>query len=158
MLVTFDVLEFYYSDNGSTFQATSKALPDLLKSPELKNALRKKGIRWEVIPCYVPRRGGSLEAMIKQFKRILLRISKTAAHKPSLIKLITYYSSAARAVNERPITSWNEDPKDYTVVTSTSLLSPGFDPYTPVRIAHKLDHLRRDYQFSVALAERFWKD
>ena len=43
-----------YSDNGSTFQVASKALPKLLQSTELRNSLRKKGIRWEFIPPYAP--------------------------------------------------------------------------------------------------------
>ena len=61
-------------------------------------------------------------------------------------------------MNVHPITALCEDLKDFTVVTSASLLFLGFDPYTPVGIAHERDRLRRDYRFNVALSERFWKD
>ena len=43
-------VEVIYLDNGSTFQAASKALPKLLYSTELRNSLRGKKIRWEFIP------------------------------------------------------------------------------------------------------------
>ena len=52
-------VEEIYSDNGSTFQAASKALPELLNDPQLRNSLRKKGIRWEFIPAYAPSQGGA---------------------------------------------------------------------------------------------------
>ena len=52
-------VEVIFSDNGSSFPAASKALPDLLKPHELRNLLRKKGIRWEFIPPYASAQGGS---------------------------------------------------------------------------------------------------
>ena len=151
-------VEVIYSDNGSTFQAACKELPRLLRSSELKNALRKKGIRWEFIPPYAPAQGGIWESMVKQIKRILLRTLDSAAHKPSLLELITFCSNSVRVVNERPITALSDDPNDFTVVTPASLLTPGFDVYSPVGMAHERDHLRRDYRFNLALADRFWED
>ena len=151
-------VEVIYSDNGSTFQAAAKALPELLKAPELKNALRKRGIKWEFIPPYAPSQAGSWVSMIKQIKLILHRTLDTAAHIPRVMELITFCSNAVRLVNERPITALSEDPRDFTVVTPASLLTPGFDRYSPVGRAHERDHLRRDFKFCVALAERFWEE
>ena len=96
--------------------------------------------------------------MVKQVKRILQRTLETATHKPSLMELITFCSNALRVVNERPPAALSDDPRDFAVVTPVSLLTPAFDPYTPVGRAHNCDHLRRDYRFNVALADRFWKD
>ena len=151
-------VEVIFLDNGSSFQAAAKALPDLLKSPKLRNSLREKGIRWEFIPPYAPAQGGTWESMVKQVKHILQRILETTTHKPSLMKLITFCSNAVRVVNERPLTALSHDPRDSAVVTPASLLTPAFDPYTSVGRAHDRDHLRRDYRFNVALADRFWKD
>ena len=67
-------VEFMYSDNGSTFQAAAKTLPDLLQTTELRNSLREKGIQWKFIPPYAPSQGGAWESMVKQFKLILQRI------------------------------------------------------------------------------------
>ena len=151
-------VEVIYSDNGSTFQAAAKTLPALLKTPELRNSLRKKGVKWEFIPPYSPSQGGAWEAMIKQFKLILHRILDSSTHTPNLIELITFCSNSVRVVNERPITPLSDDPRDNTVVTPASLLTPGLDPYTPVGIAHERDELRRDFRFNLALADRFWRD
>ena len=96
--------------------------------------------------------------MVKQVKRILQRTLETATHKPSLMELITFCSNAVRVVNERPLTTLSDDSRDFAVVTPASLLTPAFDPYTPVGRAHDRDHLRRDCRFNVALADRFWKD
>ena len=151
-------VEVIYSDNGSTFQAAAKTLPALLKTPELRNSLRKKGVKWEFIPPYSPSQGGAWEAMIKQFKLILHRILDSSTHTPNLIELITFCSNSVRVVNERPITPLSDDPRDNTVVTPASLFTPGLDPYTPVGIAHERDELRSDFRFNLALADRFWRD
>ena len=44
------------------------------------------------------------------------------------------------------------------MITPASLLTPGFNKYTPIGVAHDKDHLRRDYRFNLALAERFWNN
>ena len=133
-------VEAIFLDNGSSFQAASKALPQLLKSPELRNSLRGKGIQWEFIPQYAPAQDGSWESMVKQVKRILQKTLETATHKLSLMELITCCSNAVRVVNERPFTALNDDPGDFAVVTPASLLNTGFDTYTPVGRAHDRDH------------------
>ena len=74
------------------------------------------------------------------------------------MELITFCSNAVRVVNERPLKALSDDPRDFAVVTPASLLTPAFDPYIPVGRAHDWDHLRRDYKFNVAVADRFWKD
>ena len=151
-------VEVIFSENGSSFQAASKALPDLLKSPELRNLLREKGIRWEFILPYAKEHGGSWKSMVKQVKRILQRTLETSTHKPSLMELITFCSNAVRVVNERPLTALSDDSRDFAIVTPASLLTLAFDPYTPVRRTYDRNHLRRDYRLNVALANRFWKD
>ena len=65
-------------------------------------------------------------------KRILQRTLQTATHKPSLMELITFCSNAVRVVNKRPLTALSNDSRDLAVVTPASLLTPAFDPYTPV--------------------------
>ena len=110
------------------------------------------------MPSYAPAQGGTWESMVKQVKRILQRTLETATHKPSLMELITFCSNAVQVVNERPLTVLSDDPRDFAVVTPASLLTPAFDPYTPLGRVHDRDHLRRNYKFNVALAYRFWKD
>ena len=64
--------------------------------------------------------------MVTQVKRILQRTIETAAHKPSLLELITFCSNPVRVVNERPLTALSDDPSDFAVVTPASLLTMAF--------------------------------
>ena len=60
-------------------------------------------------------------------------------------------------VNYRPLTLLSDDPKDYSAITPSSLLTPAIHPSTPMGAAHHKDDLRRDYHFNVALVHRFWE-
>ena len=70
---------------------------------------------------------------------------------PSFVELQTYISNATRLVNNRPLTPPYDDPKDYTAISPSSLLTPAFHTNTPVGKPHNKDELRRDYRFNVAL-------
>ena len=146
-----------YSDNGSTFQAASKKLPDLIESAEFQNALRHKGINWEFIPLYAPAQGGAWEAMVKQFKLVRYQILDASPRKLNFLELLTYTGSAVRIINERPLGPLSDDPMDFTVVTPASLLTPYFDPISPLGVPHDRDMLRRDYRFNLALSQQFWE-
>ena len=146
-----------YSDNGSTFKAAASILPGLLESEGLQSFFRKKGLSWEFIPPYSPSQGGAWESMIKVFKRTLTHIANLSQKMPSFVELQTYISNATRLVNDRPLTPLSDDPKDYTAISPSSLLTPAFHPNTPVGKPHNKDELRRDYRFNVALAHRFWE-
>ena len=145
------------SDNGSTFQAASKKLPELIESREFQNSLRHKGINWKFIPAYVPAQGGAWEAMVKQFKIVLTHILTVSHRKPNFLELLTYTGSAVRIVNERPLTPLSDDPKDCTAITPASLLTQYFDPFSAVGVPHDKDMLRRNYRFNLALSQQFWE-
>ena len=147
------------SDDCTTFQAAAKTPPKLLHTTEFRNAFCKIGVLWQFIPPYAPSQGGAWESMVKQFKLILQRILDSSKHIPNLMELITFCSNSVRVVNEQPLTVVSGDHRDNTVLTPTSLLTTGLDPYTPVGRAHDKDkQLRSDYRFNLALADRFWHD
>ena len=146
-----------YSDNGSSFQAASKKLPELLQSREFENSLRKKGLNWHFIPPYSPQQGGAWESLIKQFKIVLSNVLDASSHKPNFTELLTYTGNAVRIVNERPLIPLSDDPRDFTAITPASLLTPFFDPYSTVGHPHDRDMLRRDYRFNVGLSQAFWE-
>ena len=95
--------------------------------------------------------------MIKVFKRTLTHIANLSQKMPSFVELQNYISNATRLVNDRPLTPLSDDPKDYTAISPSSLLTPAFHPNIPVGKTHNKDELRRDYRFNVALAHRFWE-
>ena len=132
-----------YSDNGSTFQAASKKLPELFYSREFQNSLRKKGIDWEFIPPYAPAQGGAWEAMVKQVKTMLFRTLEKSTRKPNFVELLTYIGSAVRIVNKRPLVPLSDDPRDFTVITPASLLTPYSCPLSVMGQPHDRDQFRR---------------
>ena len=77
--------------------------------------------------------------------------------KPTLIELQTYVSNATRIVNDRPLTSLSDNPLDYNAITPASILTPSLDPALPIGHPHSTDHLRRDFRYNMALAQRFWE-
>ena len=48
-------------------------------------------------------------------------------------------------VNDRPLIPLSDNPRDYTSISPSSLLTPLNDPHTPLGQPHNEDHLRCDY-------------
>ena len=145
-----------FLDNGSTFCAAADKLPTLLGSTEFHNSLRKRNIIWSRIPPYAPSQAGSWESMVKLFKNALNRAMGEVRRKPSLIELQTFFSDAMRIVNDRPLTSVSCEPNDLTAISPSSFLGQQLSPNTPLSAFHDHGDLRRDYQYNVALAHKFW--
>ena len=76
-----------------------------------------------------------------------------------MVELQTYICNATRIVNYRPLTPLTDDPRDYTAISPSSLLTPLDDPHTPLGQPHNKDHLRRNYmyRYNISLAQQFWK-
>ena len=145
-----------HSDNGATFIAAANVLPAMLESKEWQSFFRKKDLALEFIPPYSLAQSGALKSMAKVFKRTLTNITDLLRRTPNFIGLQTYISNTTRLVNDRPMTPLSEDPRDYSAISPSSLLTPAFHPSTSVGKPHDRDELRRDYRFNVALAENFW--
>ena len=96
--------------------------------------------------------------MMKQIKLILQRILDSSKHVPNLMELIIFCSNSVQMVNERPLTAVSIDPRDDTVLTPASFLTPGLNSYTHMERAHDKNELRRDYTFNLASSDRFWYD
>ena len=146
-----------YSDNGSTFKAAAHVLPELLQSQGLQSFFRQKELTWEFIPPYSPSQGGAWESLIKVFKQTLLKTVNLTHSRPTLVELQTYISNTTRLVNDRPLTSQSDDPRDYNAISPSSLLTPSLDPVVPIGQPHHKDHLRRDCRYNCALAQQFWE-
>ena len=93
-----------YSDNGTTFQAVSKMLPQL---------------EWNFIPPYAPWHGGFWERIVRSIKTPLRKIAGGANLKES--ELITLLTSIEAVINSRPLTTLR-GADSYRVVTPAELL------------------------------------
>ena len=129
-------VDTFNSDNASTFRAASDKLPKLLGSFEFVNSLRKLNINWLNIPLYAPSQGGSWESMVKLFKTSLGWVMEQTRRKPSLIELQTFFTDAVRIVNDRPLTTLNDQPYDLCPITPSPFLGQHLAPNTPVYGLH----------------------
>ena len=149
-------VETIYSDNGSTFCAAAKVLPNILCSVEFNNSLRKQGINWIKIPPYAPTQGGAWESMVKLFKTTLYKVMDNARHLPTLIALQTFAVETVRIVNDRPLTTPSDQPNDLFPITPSCFLGQKLAPCTPSGEPHDNGDLRRDYAYNSTLAHQFW--
>ena len=95
--------------------------------------------------------------MIKVFKRMPTHIANLSQKMLSFVEVQTYISNATRLVNDRPLTPLSDDPKDYTAISPSSLLTQTFHLNTLARKPHSKKELRRDYRFNLTPAHRFFK-
>ena len=123
---------------------------------DLKTLLRKRGINWVKIPSYAPSQGGSWEIMVKLFKNALGRVLQDVRRRPSLTELQTFVSDAVRIVNDRPLSTVSSHPNDLAPISPSSFLGQRLAPNTPLSAFRDQGDLRRDYQFNVRLAHKFW--
>ena len=149
-------VDTFFSDNGKTFCAAEKELPQIIDSTEFHNSLRRCGINWVRIPAYAASQAGSWESMVKLIKRALVRVMGEARRKPSLIELQTFVSDAIRIVNDRPLTTLSDKPNDLKPLTPSCFLGQHLAPNTPVSAFHDRGDLRNDYLYNATLAQKFW--
>ena len=126
-------IDVIYSDNATTFCAASSPLSDLLGSTEFHNALGKSDIDWIKIPPYAPSQG-----------------------LPSLIELQTFASDAVRIVNNRPLTTYSDQPNDLSPITPSSFLGQGLAPNTPMGSSHDIGDLRKNFIYNATFSHKFW--
>ena len=149
-------VDTFFSDNGKTFCAAEKQLPQIIDSTEFHNSLRHRGINWVRIPAYAASQAGSWESMIKLIKKALVQVMSEARRKPSLIELQTFVSDAIRIVNDRPLTTLSDKPNDLKPLTPSCFLGQHLAPNTPVSAFHDRGDLRNDYLYNATLARKFW--
>lgn len=150
-------VDTFFSDNGKTFCAAEKQLPELLESTEFHNAIRKRNVNWVRIPPYSPSQGGSWESMVKVFKKAFYQVMGDARRTLSLIELQTFISNAVRIINDRPLTSVSDKPNDLSSITPACFLGQQLAPNTPVSAFHEKGDLRRDFIYNATLARKFWE-
>ena len=149
-------VDTFFSDNGKTFCAAEKQLPQIIESTEFHNSLRQRGINWVRIPAYAASQAGSWESMVKLIKRALVQVMGEARRKPSLIELLTFVSDAIRIVKDRPLTALSDEPNDLKPLTPSCFLGQHLAPNTPVSAFHDRGDLRNDYLYNATLAQKFW--
>ena len=126
----------FYSDNGTTFVAASKALPD---------------IRWNFSTPLSPWHGGLWERMVRSVKTPLRKVIGDARLKEAELRVVLTQVEAV--VNSRPLVRINND--DSVVVTPAELIAG--------RRLQQLDETTlvfapsKRMAYLTALQEQFWR-
>ena len=74
---------------------------------------------------------------------------------PSLIELQTFFSDAVRIVNDRPLTTLSDQPKDLAPISPSSFLGQELAPNMLLGECHDTGDLHRDYLYNSNLDHRF---
>ena len=108
------------SDNGSTFQAASVSIKQLVRASKLQDSLHLKGIQWQFIPSRAPWFGGWWERLIGLTK---MTLKKVLGHSlVSFEELQTLVTEVEAILNDRPITYVPTESNDPEALTPSELL------------------------------------
>ena len=90
-----------YSDNGSTFQAASKWLKNVMKEEKLHDYLASQYIKWQLNMSRVPWWGGQFECLIGLVKQYLYKT--IGATTLTLTELENLLLDVETTLNKRPL-------------------------------------------------------
>ncbi|XP_015119021.1 uncharacterized protein LOC107042476 [Diachasma alloeum] len=114
-----------YSDNGTNFVGTSRALSEIFEflttnETELVERLAKQRISWSFIPPRSPHFGGLWEAAVKIMKRHLNTV--TQGRVMTYEEYYTLLTEIEAILNSRPLTPLTNHPDDLQVLTPAHFL------------------------------------
>jgi len=144
-----------YSDNGTNFVGTE----NLLKKVNMKN-LHVNKINWIFNPPSAPWWGGWWERLVRTLKELLRKMIGTA--KLTRKELEKCLSSITYTINNRPLTTLNEDPDDLTPITPAMFMKDlpvdGFPEGEQMHAGNLRENYQKIRSLRRALNNRFRKE
>ena len=108
-----------YSDNGSTFQAASKWLKNLMKEEKLHDYLASQHIKWQFNMSRAPWWGGQFERLIGLVKQSLYKTMGSTTLKWTELENVLL--DVESTLNNRPL-GYVEDDIDMPVLTPNTMI------------------------------------
>jgi len=143
-----------YSDNGTNFTATEKALPEeLIKIDFDKIALKFDGIKWQFNPPGAPHMGGAWERLVRTTKTVLKSICPNYSFNDESLRCALM--EAQFIINSRPLTFVSLDSEDDSALTPNHLLMGSSNGYKPIK--EEKMNLRRHWNEVKLFGDRFWQ-
>ncbi|XP_070854774.1 uncharacterized protein [Drosophila suzukii] len=143
-----------YSDNGTNFKATEKALrEELIKINFDKIAMKFDGIKWKLNPPGAPHMGGAWERLVRTTKTVLKSICPNYNFNDESLRCALM--EAQFIINSRPLTFVSLDSKDDSALTPNHLLMGSSNGYKPIK-KEKMN-LRRHWNEVKLFGDRFWQ-
>ena len=119
----------FTSDQGTNLVGANNVLKKEMQSWNASSTqqLQRRGLEWEFIPASTPHYGGCWERVVGLFKRHLASISSG-----DVLHVDTFNTAVIEAegiLNQRPLTTLSDDPRDSEPLTPTHILYPAmFSP------------------------------
>ena len=120
----------------------------------MHNAMLQHNINWHFNPPASSHQGGVWERAIRSVRRVLYSI--IADRVLNNESLHTFIVEVERILNNRPITSLSDDPRDSSPLTTKMILNGAFDSDQPLGTFIKPDGYRRSWKLVQSLADQFW--
>jgi len=117
------------SDNGSTYLSAATELQSLMKLPEVKEELSRRGVTWKFIPKRAPWYGGFWERHVGLTKSAIKKV--LGRRHISLTVLETIVVEIEAVINDRPLTFVSSELGDVEPLTPAHLLHGRRITYLP---------------------------
>ncbi|KAM8701945.1 hypothetical protein ACLKA7_000710 [Drosophila subpalustris] len=121
----------FYSDNGTNFRASEKAVrEELVKLDYDEIMVKYDSIKWHFNPPGAPHMGGAWERLVRSTKTVLKSICPTYSFNDESLR--SALMEAEYIINSRPLTFVSLESADDIALTPNHLLLGSADGYKPV--------------------------
>ncbi|KAH8335256.1 hypothetical protein KR067_000859 [Drosophila pandora] len=142
-----------FSDNGTNFRATEKAVREELKKIEHDRiTIKFDGIKWRFNPPGAPHMGGAWERLVRTTKGILNICPNYSFNDEGLR---TALMEAQFIIHSRPLTFVSLDTEDDAALTPNHLLLGSANGYKP--LPKEGMNLQRRWIETQRFGDRFWQ-
>ncbi|KAH8339623.1 hypothetical protein KR067_011866 [Drosophila pandora] len=143
-----------FSDNGTNFRATKKAVREELKKIEHDKIIIKfDGIQWRFNPPGAPHMGGAWERLVRTTKGILKNICPNYSFNDEGLR--NALIEAQFIINSRPLTFVSLHTEDDAALTPNHLLLGSANGYKP--LPKEGMNLQRRWIEAQRFGDRFWQ-
>ncbi|KAH8339646.1 hypothetical protein KR067_006442 [Drosophila pandora] len=143
-----------FSENGTNFRATEKAVREELKKIEHdKITIKFDGIKWRFNPPGAPHMGGAWERLVRTTKGILKNICPNYSFNDEGLR--NAVMEAQFIINSRPLTFVSLDTEDHAALTPNHLLLGSANGYKP--LPNEGMNLQRRWIETQRFGDRFWQ-
>ena len=147
------------SDNGTNFRGAERELKEALAElncVRVQRFLLQHEIEWDFNPPSASHMGGVWERMIRSVRQILCRILKEQL--PSEETLTTTLTEVEKVLNDRPLTTVSDDPRDLEPLTPSQVLLLRSNSCLPFGVSCKNDiYSKRRWRQAQYFADLFWR-
>ena len=156
-----DVTISFYSDNGTNFQGTDKAMKRMYDKnlhQEFQCYFRPRRISWHFNTPSASSQGGAWERLIRSVRCLLSNLPidpQTVPIKPDYLR--TMLAGAQKILNARPLTPIRAGPDDCDAVTPSSLIHHhSVKPTNPIGAFPSRESLLKNYRHVEERVDIFW--